>query len=851
MRRTILAAAALVLSTLTAAQSQAPPDPERRTDALLKQMTLEEKIGLLGGVRAFDVPGLARLGIPTLATADGPFGVRRYERANVMAGGMALAATWNTELASQAGNEIGRDARARGVHFYLAPGVNIYRSPLNGRNFEYLGEDPHLASQMAAPVIEGVQAHGVAATVKHYLGNNSEFLRHISDSVIDERTLREIYLPAFETAVKEAHVASVMNSYNLVNGEHMTQNRRLNVEVLKREWHFDGVLMSDWESTYDTLGAANGGLDLEMPSGKHFNRDALLPLIRAGKVSETTIDDKVRRILRTAVRFGWLERDQRDPTIPLYNAQGRQVALQTAREGMVLLKNERNLLPFDRSAIKTLAAIGPGAYPAVPHGGGSATVAPFHAVSFLEGLSEHLGTSGNVQWARGILSLRAAAEATAFSSAATGGQPGVIVEMFGNSDLAGTPASTLVDPFINQGAPLDLIPLATGEIDRSLFAPVQDISMRWTGFHIPQSAGLHDVFLQMGAFARGVGHRLYIDDKLVSDYWNMKHAAVEQLRLDLDARPHKIVLEYRGQVGGISGRVPFVRLGIVKQGTWVDSTAEQIARDADAVVLAVGFDMSSETEDWDRTFALPPGQNELIQRILAANPKTLVVITSGGAVDTSEWLDQTPALLQAWYPGQEGGTALAEIAFGDVNPSGKLPATFERRAQDNPTYANYYPRPGSNRVPYEEGVFVGYRGYEKNGTKPLFPFGYGLSYTSFQYRDLRVAAQDDFSYEVTFNVTNTGRRAGAAVPQLYISDGHSRIPRPPKELKGFAKLTLQPGETRAVTLPLKARAFSYYDVQTKKWRAEAGSFGVLIGSSSAHIELKGAVMLPRSLSFAN
>jgi beta-glucosidase len=478
-------------------------------------------------------------------------------------------------------------------------------------------------------------------------------------------------------------------------------------------------------------------------------------------------------------------------------------------------------------------------------------VAPFHAVSFLEGLSEHLGTAVNVQWARGIPNLRAAADATAFSSAATGGQPGVTVEVFDNLDLAGTPTSTRIDPSINQGAPLDLIPLATGEMDRSLFGPVQSLSMRWTGFHTPKSAGPHDVFLQMGAFARGVGHRLYIDDKLVSDYWNMKHAAVEQLRVDLDARPHKIVLEYRGQAGSINGRVPFVRLGIVKQGAWVDAAAEKIAHSADAVVLAMGFDATSETEDWDRTFALPPGQNELIQRILAANPKTLVVVTSGGAVDTSEWLGQTPALLQAWYPGQEGGTALAEIVFGDVNPSGKLPATFERRAQDNPTYTSYHPQPGGNRVPYEEGVFVGYRGYEKNGAQPLFPFGFGLSYTSFEYSDLKVTTQSESSYEVTFNVTNTGRRAGAAVPQLYITDGHSRIARPPKELKGFAKVLLQPGETRAVTLPLKRRAFSYYDVKTKKWRAEAGSFGVLIGSSSAHIELKGAVMLPRSLSFAD
>ena len=859
MRISVLTmAAALAWSMLATAQTVAPVDAqnERRVAALLKQMTLEEKIDLLGGVNAFDVRGVPRLGLPQMATADGPFGVRRYARANVMAGGIALAATWNTELARRVGDEMGRDARARGVHFYLAPGVNIYRSPLNGRNFEYLGEDPHLAARIAVPLIQGVQANGVAATIKHYLANNSEFLRHTSDSVVDERTLREIYLPAFEAAVKEAKVATVMASYNLINGGHATQSRRMNVDLLKREWGFDGVLMSDWDSTFDALAAANGGLDLEMPSGKFFNREALLPLIDARKVTMATIDDKVRRILRTAVRFGWLDREQRDSSIPLYNLQGRQLALQTAREGMVLLKNEKGVLPLAASRIKTLAVIGPNAYPAVPHGGGSVTVAPFRTVSFLEGLSDRLGASANVHWLRGIKDLRAAANATNFTTAATGGGAGVTVEVFDNVSLEGSPTSTRVDSHINQGGPLDLMPLATGEMDRSLFAPARLVSMRWTGFHTPASAGTHDVFVQFGGFARGVGHRLYVDERLVSDKWDMKHAAIEQLRLDLDARPHKIVLEYRGEVGALTGSAPFVRFGVVKQGTWVDPAAEQRARSADAVVLAVGFDTASELEDWDRTFALPPGQGELLQKIAAANPNVVVVVTSGGGVDMSSWLEQVPALLQAWYPGQEGGTALAEILFGDINPSGRLPATFERRLEDNPASANYYPQPGTKQVFYREGVFVGYRGYEKNGTTPLFPFGHGLSYTSYAYQDLKIEQRSvaaktgrETLYEVTFTVTNTGQRAGAAVPQVYVADGHSRVARPPKELKGFAKVMLQPGEARTVTVPLDARAFAYYDVPSKIWRAEAGTFGILVGSSAAQIELRGEATLARGLSF--
>lgn len=846
MRRSLMAAAVFVATSIFSAHAAEPEDVENRVDSLLQRLTLEEKIDLLGGVNGFDVRGVPSIGLPLMATADGPFGVRRGTRANIMAGGIALAATWNADLAREYGNQIGRDARARGVHFYLAPGVNMYRSPLNGRNFEYMGEDPFLAARLAVPFIQGVQSHGVAATVKHFLGNNSEFLRHTSDSVIDERTLREIYMPAFEAAVKEAHVAAVMNSYNLVNGAHATQNRHINLEVLKGEWKFDGILMSDWDATYDALGAVTAGLDLEMPFAKHLNREALLPLLKSGQVKQATLDDKVRRILRTAVRLGWLDRDQRDRDIPLYNMQGRQVALQAAREGIVLLKNERDLLPLDRTRVKKLAVFGPNAYPAVTQGGGSVKVVPFTTVSVLEGLGQYLGTSANVLYSSGVLDLRAAAQATEFTTAASGGEPGVNVEVFDNDALEG-PATTRVDRRINQGAPLDFAQLALGLMDRTAMTPPRRISMRWTGYFTPKSAGAHDAFVQFGGFGRGVGHRLYVDDTLVSDHWDSKHAATESLAVNLDARAHKIRLEYHGEVGSINGTVPFVRFGLVRRGTWVEPAVEQMARDADAVVLSVGFDEITEMEDWDRTFALPPGQDELIRKVTAANPNTIVVMNSGGAVDTSAWLENVPAYLQAWYPGQEGGTAIAEILFGDVNPSGKLPATFERRAQDNPTYANYYPQPDTKRVSYAEGVFVGYRGYEKNGVAPSFAFGHGLSYTTFAYQNLKITPRAEAQYDVEFTVTNTGKRAGATVPQVYVSDPQSSVARPPKELKGFAKVTLQPGESRTVTIPLDARAFAYYDVTKKKWRAEAGAFGILVGSSSAQVELQQEVKLGRTL----
>lgn len=852
MKRILLATLS-TLSLAVAHASDTPNEVEQRVQSILSQMTLEEKIDLLGGINGFDVRGVPRLDVPLMATADGPFGVRRGARSNVMAGGIALAATWNTELAQNVGREIGRDARARGVHFYLAPGVNIYRSPLNGRNFEYLGEDPFLASRIAVSTIKGVQSQGVAATIKHYLGNNSEFSRHATNSIIDERAAREIYLPAFEAAVKQADVGAVMTSYNLVNGEHMSAHRHFNIDVLKREWGFKGVVMSDWDATYDALAAANGGLDLEMPSGKYFNREQLLPLVRDAKVSQATIDDKVRRILRTAARFGWLDRDQLDPTIPRYNAQGREAALQTAREGMVLLKNDHNALPFSKQKIKRIAIIGPNAYPAVPHGGGSVTVAPFDTVSFLEGLSNHLGTAVEVHHQRGLPDLRRMAAATKFTTAANGGGPGLNVEVFENVDLSGSPARTRVDRAINQGTPFDLMPLATGEmffdIGAAFMSMPKPVSTRWTGYYTPAVSGVHDFFVQLGGFSRVFGFRLYVDDKLVADRWEKKLAALDEVHLELDARSHKIVLEHRSESGGFFGDA-FIRFGIVRQGSWVDASVEKLAASVDAVVLAVGFDATSEVEDWDRTFALPAGQAELIQKVSGANKNTIAVVTSGGAVEMTGWLDRVPALLQAWYPGQEGGTALAEILFGAVNPSGHLPATFEKRLEDNPTYASYYPAAGRQDVIYREGVFVGYRGYEKKGTKPQFPFGHGLSYTSFKFDGLKVQprpASSDVLFDVAFTVTNTGDRAGAAVPQVYVSDRRSSTMRPPKELKGFAKVMLQPGESRDVTIPLDGRAFAYYDTKSRKWRADAGTYGVLVGSSSERIELTGEARLQRAL----
>lgn len=806
---------------------QSQPAIEGRIDSLLKQLTLEEKIDLIGGIDDFYIRAIPKIGLPRLKMADGPVGVRNYGPATVF-GGIGLAASWDPTLAEKIGKVIGEDARARGVHFMLGPGVNIYRAPLNGRNFEYFGEDPFLSSRTAVAYITGMQGVGVSATIKHYMGNNSEFDRHNTDSMIDERTMREIYMPVFEAAVKEAHVGAIMDSYNLTNGVHMSQNGYLNNEVIKKDWGFTGILMSDWDSTYDGVAAANGGLDLEMPSGKFMNRANLLPAVRAGKVSEATIDDKVRRILRTAIQFGWLDRDQTDSSIPRMNPESDKVTLAAAAASMVLLKNDGDLLPLDKSKVHSIAVIGPDAHPAVPGGGGSAEAKPFAPVSYLEGIANYLGSSATVYYDSGIPAFDEIAKHTEFTTQAKSGQPGLKVEVYANKNLSGTPFVTRIDKHVNF------------EPARGDSGAAGDVSVRWSGYFTPTAAGKYLVFAQ-GPGENG-GYRLYIDKKLVFDNWTQWYAFVSETSMDLTAAPHQIEMDYYAKGGW--GKTA-ANLGIVQPEKLITPEAKALASKADAVIVAIGFDAADEGESGDREFQLPPGQDELIREITAANKNTVVVLTSGGGVDMSAWIDRTPALLEAWYPGQEGGTALARILFGDVNPSGRLPISMERRWEDNAVYKSYYPKPGGKKVEYTEGLFVGYRHFDKSGIKPLFPFGYGLSYTSFAYKGLKVSHSSTANDQVLveFDVTNTGSRAGADVAEVYVGDGHAPIATPVKELKGFSKVELDPGESKHVQITLDSRAFSYYDVKDHKWALAPGDFDIFVARSAAQTELTGKIAL--------
>lgn len=812
----------LVLSSVHS--SLADDAVERRAKAIVSKMTLEEKIDYLGGTNGFYIRAIPRLGLPELRMADGPLGVRNAGPSTAYAAGIALAASWDVELANQIGVALGRDARARGVHFLLGPGVNMARTPLGGRNFEYFGEDPVLAARMAVAYIEGVQEQHVAAVIKHFVGNDSELNRHHTSSEIDPRTLRELYLPVFEAAVREAKVAAIMAAYNMVGGNHMTEHDVLNNEIAKREWGFGGILMSDWDATYNGIAAANGGLDLEMPSARFMNQAHLLPAIADGLVPEAGINDKVMRILRAAIRFGWLDHPQADPSWPLYSEQGRGLALESARASMVLLKNQGGLLPLDKTKIKSVAVLGTGAYPAVPTGGGSAQVKPFHAVSYLEGLSNYLG--GRVRYSRGVVPLEEVFDSSSFVTAVVGGKPGLSAEYFTNGSLDGAPAITRTDEHVHFAW------------DGSHPWPAgggRAFSARWSGFFIPVSSG--DYRFAVSSYGLD-GYRLFLDGKLVIDRSTAPQPILDTVVKLKAGQACAIRLEYMHF--DHHARLGF---GVRKTSDFVAPDVKSVATGADVAVVFAGFDPSNEGEGADRTFQLPFGQDELINQVRSANRHTIVVLTSGGAVDMRSFVDSVPGIIQAWYPGQEGGYALPQLLFGDVSPSAKLPVTFDRRLEDGGAAANYLP--GSDgKIVYREGLFVGYRHVDKTGSKPLFPFGYGLSYTTFRYGNLAISptlGANGGMVSVAFDITNTGSREGAEIAQVYVRDGHAPVARPEKELKAFSKVRLARGETRRVQLALDRRAFAYFDEQQMQWMVAPGIFEILVGSSSQQIELQGKV----------
>ncbi len=827
LRRAVIFASMAAIAYPCEAQ---PPQPstaamERRIEAMIKQLTLEQKIALLGGAEGMSIRSEPSIGLPSQRMSDGPMGVRSLGLSTAYAAGINLAASWDTDLAQRVGVMLGKDARARGVHFLLGPGVNMYRAPMNGRNFEYFGEDPYLAGQIAVGYIEGVQSEGVVATVKHYAANNSEYDRHRENSIIGERALREIYLPAFEAAVRQGHVGAVMDSYNLINGEHATQNAFLNIQVLRKEWGFRGIVMSDWGATYDGIAAANGGLDLEMGNAEFMTAKTLIPAIKSGTISEAVIDQKVRRILRTALQFGFFDRSQTDPSIPLYDLQADSTALQSAEEGAVLLKNEGNLLPLNPHTIHSIAVIGPDAYPAVPGGGGSSQVTAFAPISFMTGVGADLYPSGiKVYWSPSIKTPSEIFEGTSWCLDSACKRSG----LHRNEFLQATDVRT-----------------GSGEDDQvnSLQDPGGEDwnpgyrRVEWNGYYLPKTSGVYRV---VAASIGEDSYKVLLDGRQILQVPSHENGQAPKSAL--------VTLQ-----AGKAARIQFIYwpmterktagLGVIAESKLLNPEAVQLAKSADVSVVAVGFGPSTEGEGLDRTYQLPFGQEELIRAVADANPRTIVVLTSGGSVATRGWLANVPALLQTWYGGQEAGNALEKILFGKVNPSGKLPISWEKKIDDNPAFKNYYEENGSRDVRYEEGIFIGYRYYDTRKVQPLFPFGFGLSYTSFAFSNLEVTPQvgsQARTITVGFDIKNTGSRVGAEVAQIYVGDPSATVPRPVKELKGFSRVTLAPGKSRHVTVKLNRRSLAYWDNDTHQWRIDSGKFIVYVGDSSRELPLQRA-----------
>ena len=686
---------------------------EEKIDSLISLMTLEEKISLLHAESSFAAGGVARLNIPQWVMSDGPHGVRKEhgtdynpdenaaDSCTYLPVGVALGSTWNPALAYEYGTVLGSEAKYRGKDVILGPGINIIRTPLNGRNFEYFGEDPWHISRIAVEYIKGVQDQEISACVKHFVANNQEIDRTSVSVEMSERALREIYLPAFKAAVHEGDVNTLMGAYNKFRGQYCTHNEYLMNTILKDEWKFTGVVMSDWGSTHDTKEAVYNGTDVEMGTdiflqpnpdyNKYFLASAAASLVQSGEADVKYIDDKVRRVLRVRLRTKMFS--SRKPGA-INTAEHRAVALKIAEEGIVLLKNE-NFLPLQKTNLKTIAVIGANATRKHAASGGSSQLNASYEVTPLEGLTKLAGDKIKIVYAPGY------------------------------------------------------------EIARDSKA-----------------------------------NRTLIDESL-------------QIVKNAD-----VVIYVGGWIHGYSD-------------SWDDNAYD------------------SETKD-KPNMSLPFGQDQLIREVQAANPNMMIVLYGGAASDMTAWNEKSKAIIQAWYPGMEGGTALAKIIFGDVNPSGKLPMTFPKKLEDSPAHAmGEYPGK-NNVVHYNEDLLVGYRYFDTKKVDPLFPFGHGLSYTTFSFEDLQIKKLDD-KVIVKLKLKNTGDVAGAEVVQAYVHDDASSLERPEKELKAFSKVLLQSGETKEIELILNKAAFQYYDDAKKKWVLEPGTFTLLIGNSSKNIKLTGEV----------
>jgi len=796
---------------------------EERVNDLIARLTLDEKIDLLGGT-GFATKKIERLGIPELRMTDGPVGAR-WNPSTAFPVSIAMAATWNPEMINQVGGGIGRETKGKGRHVILGPCVNIVRMPMGGRNFESFGEDPFLTSRIAVEYIKGVQKEGVAATIKHFAANNHEHERMYVDAIVSERALNEIYFPAFKAGVQEADVLCLMNSYNKVNMHYAAENDYLLVDKLKKEWGFKGLVMSDWGAVHSSLPTAKGGMDLEMPEGTFLNKKTLMPSIEDGTLPIKTIDDKVKRILTVEFKLGLFDQPEWIENPSLVNTpQNRKIAYQASLESIVLLKNDKNILPFKQNAIKTLAVIGPSAAKARTGGGGSAYVTPIDPVTPLDALRKKL-PNVKIEFAQGII-LEGDAEGIEnefLFTDQTMKKKGLSAEYYNNKNLEGEPKLKRIDKNVkfqwdDKGPAKEI-----GE---------DNFSVRWSGYVKAPKTGSYNL-----RTSTDDGVRLYFEDKLVIDDWNNHAVETRNYTVQLEeGKLYKIKMEYYEDGGGA-----VAVLGWNKPGNNLFDEAVAAAKKADQVLLFVGTSDQIETEGRDRDdLVLTDGQDELITKVAEVNPNVVVVLTTGAPVVMDKWISKVSGLVEMWFAGTEGGSAIADVLLGNYNPSGKLPVTFPKRWEDCSAYLTYKTFPA--RTYYADDIYVGYRHFDTKNIEPLFPFGFGLSYSSFEYSNLSVNESEN-SFEVSFDLKNSGSVNGAEVAQLYVSEKNPKIDRPTKELKAFKKIELKAGETKSITLTVDKKALSYFDGKSHDWKLDAGDYELLIGASSRDIKLKQVVAI--------
>ncbi len=802
---------------------------------LIQDLTLREKISLMSGFNSWYTNKIDRLGIPSIKMSDGPNGVRGDSNSGKSSAcfpcAISIGSTWDMDLINQLGIALGEEAKVKDVDVLLGPTINIHRHPLGGRHFESFSEDPFLTGKIATEYVKGVQSQDVAACLKHFIGNDTEYERHLVSSNIDEKTLREIYLLPFEMGIKEGNAQVVMSAYNKLNNIYCSSHKELLIDILKDEWGFDGYVVSDWGAALETEENAKGGLDLEMPGPGNVWGDQLFTAVSEGKVEEELIDDKVRRILNIANFSKRFENPTNKPEQSNNSEEHRKLLKEAAASGMVLLKNN-DLLPL-KSNVKNLAIIGPNAKEAQIIGGGSASLKPHYQAHPLEAFQNKLGDHTNISYAKGCHTHKFLPRV---NEGFMDDKEGFLVEYFEGSNFD---ESLLVKEhlignkfWVFEGFAKDVI----AKFERP------DISVRFSCAYTPDISGQHEFEIF------GIGKaRLFIDGEELIDNWTETSPGEAFFSFSSDSKralvnliegtTYQLEIRYK-----FEGNFPAIYIGCqAPDKVNLFDEALEVASAADQVILIVGTNSDWETEGNDRSdFNLPVNQNHLIEEVLRVNPNTLVVLNTGSPVKMP-WADKAEAIMQTWFAGQEFGNALVDIITGEINPSGRLPTSFPKNIEDTPAFNSY---PGKDlQMNYDEKLLVGYRWYDKKNIKTLFPFGHGLSYTNFEYSDLEVDVHAKNMVSCKFSVRNTGQVAGIETAQCYVSFKTIDDSEPEKTLQGFSKIALNPNDESSIEINLNSRNFSSWNVAKRSWEVRAGSYEILIGSSAENILLQTTINL--------